>query len=169
MSTISTAQTIIRTKRRSAELAKSLTDRSDAHVMDELHYAASCLLRGEGQPDVEVVRLAEYALQLATMLRDRAEQRLYDAAAPKPTVPAERDQIVSGSIHELTTAKGSHVRINNQKDQYGRKSSHVVTGYDKRGHSSYYARNVSAQQVARTVRQAEQDGWTGIAANVEAF
>lgn len=86
-----------------------------------------------------------------------------------PYVPAERRDVVRGSRHELTTAKGSRVVVNSEVDQYGRCSSHVITGYNAKGLSGYFARNVSARDVARLVRMAEDHGWTGLAANVEAF
>ena len=86
-----------------------------------------------------------------------------------PYVPAERVEYRRGSRHELTTAKGSHVVVDSRVDQYGRCSSHVITGYNAKGLSGYFARNVSARDVARLVRMAESHGWTGLAANVEAF
>ena len=86
-----------------------------------------------------------------------------------PVVAAERTEYRKGSRHELTTAKGSHVVVDSRVDQYGRCSSHVITGYNAKGLSGYFARNVSARDVAKLVRMAEDRGWTGIAANVEAF
>ena len=86
-----------------------------------------------------------------------------------PVVATERTEYRKGSRHELTTAKGSHVVVDSRVDQYGRCSSHVITGYNAKGLSGYFARNVSARDVAKLVRMAEDRGWTGIAANVEAF
>lgn len=86
-----------------------------------------------------------------------------------PYIPPERAEYVRGSRHQLTTAKGSHVTVDSRVDQYGRCSSHVITGYNVAGLSGYFARNVSARDVARLVRLAETAGWTNVAASVEAF
>lgn len=86
-----------------------------------------------------------------------------------PYVPSDRDEPVRGSRHELTTAVGSHLVVDSRVDQYGRGHSHVITGYDHRGRSDYFARNVHARDVARLVRVAEERGWQNIAASVEAF
>lgn len=144
--------------------AAALQDSSTGHIADELHYAATMLRAHEAGSEVladrSIIRLTAYATGLAALLRGRAVDRVH------ATFDRKREW---GTTHRMTTAAGSHVTIFNECDAYGRMSTHIVTGYNRAGLSGYFARNVSARDVCRLVRQAEAAGWTGIATSIEAF
>lgn len=82
---------------------------------------------------------------------------------------AYTEKYVSGCISDVVTPAGSHATIDSRMDEYGRCSSHQVTGYTPNGLSMWFARNVSHRDVLATVEQAEAAGWTHISAGVEGF
>jgi hypothetical protein len=53
------------------------------------------------------------------------------------------------------------------RNQYTPGYSYVVTGYDDRGLSAYYARNVTAARVPAVLHQATLTGWTNLTAGRE--
>ena len=74
----------------------------------------------------------------------------------------------SGSRHVGARGHLTFV-INTERDEFGRGSSHKITGRTPNGRVDYYARNLGPAQVIPQLRHAEAAGWTHLHAGPESF